>query len=160
MDLSGFPWTDRGLAGDPLAGSVLYELHVGTFTPEGTFDAAIGKLEHLAELGVDAVELLPCNAFPGERGWGYDGVGLYAVHEPYGGPAGSSGSSTPPTPGLAVVMDVVYNHLGPEGNYLARFGPYFTDTHATPWGPAVNLDAPQSDEVRAFLLDNAADVGA
>jgi len=155
VDLSGFPWTDRGWRGIPLAGSVLYELHVGTFTPEGTFDAAIGKLAHLADLGVDAVELLPCNAFPGERGWGYDGVGLYAVHEPYGGPSALARLvNAAHAYDIAVVMDVVYNHLGPDGNYLKRFGPYFTSTHATPWGPAVNLDAPLSDEVRAFLLDN------
>ena len=155
VDFSGFPWTDSGWRGIPLAGSVLYEMHVGTFTPEGTFDAAIGKLAHLADVGVDAVELLPCNAYSGERGWGYDGVGLYAVHEPYGGPSGLLRFvNAAHAYDIAVVMDVVYNHLGPDGNYLDRFGPYFTATHATPWGAAVNLDAPQSDEVRAFLLDN------
>jgi maltooligosyltrehalose trehalohydrolase len=135
---------------------VFYELHVGTFTPEGTFDAAIGRLRHLADLGVTAVEVMPVAAFPGDRGWGYDGVDLYAVHAAYGGPAGlrrfvdaCHGA------GLAVVLDVVYNHLGPDGNYLAEFGPYFTDRSTTPWGDAVNLDGPGSDFVRAFLLDNA-----
>jgi len=155
-DDSAFEWIDAGWRGVPLPGAVLYELHVGTFTPEGSFDAATKRLDHLVDLGVDAVELLPCNAFDGTRGWGYDGVDLFAVHQPYGGPDelkrfvdACHGR------GLGVVMDVVYNHLGPAGNYLGRFGPYFTDTHSTPWGAAVNLDAPGSDEVRRFRLDNA-----
>jgi maltooligosyltrehalose trehalohydrolase len=149
-------WADAGWRGIAQPGSVLYELHVGTFTPEGTFDAAIGHLDHLVELGIDAVELLPCNGFPGSRGWGYDGVDLYAVYEPYGGPDGLKRFvDACHRRGIGVVMDVVYNHLGPAGNYLARFGPYFTDSHATPWGAAVNLDAAGSDEVRRFLIDNA-----
>ena len=156
-DDSAFAWTDGRWRGVPLRGSVLYEMHVGTFTPEGTFDAAIGRLDHLVDLGVDAVELLPCNAFPGRWGWGYDGVDLYAVHDPYGGPDGLKRFvDAAHAKGLGVVMDVVYNHLGPSGNYLARFGPYFTDSHVTPWGAAVNLDAPGSDEVRRFVLDNVA----
>jgi maltooligosyltrehalose trehalohydrolase len=155
VDDAAFGWTDTTWRGLPLTGSVLYELHVGTFTSEGTFDAAIGRLDHLVELGVDAVELLPCNAFPGRWGWGYDGVDLFAVHDPYGGPEGLKRFvDAAHAKGLGVVMDVVYNHLGPAGNYLGWFGPYFTDTHVTPWGAAVNLDAPESDEVRRFLLDN------
>ncbi|HSP39180.1 MAG TPA: malto-oligosyltrehalose trehalohydrolase [Frankiaceae bacterium] len=155
-DDAAFTWTDDRWRGLPLAGSVLYELHVGTFTDEGTFDAAVEKLDHLVDLGVDAVELLPVNAFGGVRGWGYDGVDLFAVHDPYGGPDGLKRLvDACHARGLGVVMDVVYNHLGPAGNYLGRFGPYFTDTHVTPWGSAVNLDAPGSDGVRAFILDNA-----
>jgi maltooligosyltrehalose trehalohydrolase len=156
VDHEAFAWTDQAWRGVPLAGSVLYELHVGTFTAEGTFDAAAERLDHLVDLGVDAVELLPCNAFPGESGWGYDGVDLFAVHEPYGGPAGLKRFvDAAHARAIGVIMDVVYNHLGPSGNYLSRFGPYFTDSHQTPWGPAVNLDAAGSDEVRAFLIDNA-----
>jgi maltooligosyltrehalose trehalohydrolase len=156
VDHSRFAWTDAGWHGSPLAGSVLYELHVGTFTPEGTFDAAVGHLDHLVELGVSAVELLPVNAFPGRHGWGYDGVDLFAVHEPYGGPDGLKRFvDAAHGRGIGVVIDVVYNHLGPDGNYLDLFGPYFTDSHLTPWGPAVNLDAVGSDEVRAFILENA-----
>jgi maltooligosyltrehalose trehalohydrolase len=135
---------------------IFYELHCGTFTPEGTFDAAAGKLGHLADLGVTAVEMMPVAAFPGERGWGYDGVDLYAVHAAYGGPAAFRRFvDACHAAGLAVVLDVVYNHLGPDGNYLADFGPYFTDRHVTPWGRAVNLDGPGSDFVRGFVLDNA-----
>jgi maltooligosyltrehalose trehalohydrolase len=151
-----YAWSDPHWRGVALPGAVLYELHVGTFTPEGTFDAAITHLDHLEALGIDAVELLPCNGYPGHHGWGYDGVDLYAVHEPYGGPDGLKRFvDACHQRGIGVVMDVVYNHLGPAGNYLARFGPYFTDTHATPWGTAVNLDDAYSDEVRRFLVDNA-----
>src|SRR5262249_42458244 len=137
----------------PLADGLIYELHVGTFTPEGTFDAAIDHLDHLAALGVTHVELMPVAAFPGHHGWGYDGVDLFAVHAPYGGPDGlrrfvEACHET----GLAVLLDVVYNHLGPDGNYLPELGPYFTDARTTPWGPAVNLAEPQ---VRAFITDNA-----
>jgi maltooligosyltrehalose trehalohydrolase len=155
-DHSRFEWGDAHWRGVPLPGSVLYELHIGTFTTEGTFDAAIERLDHLVELGVDAVELLPVASFDGPRGWGYDGVDLYAVHEPYGGPDGLKRFvEACHRRGLGVVLDVVYNHLGPSGNCLAEFGPYFTDTHSTPWGPAVNLDAAGSDEVRAWIVDNA-----
>ena len=156
VDHAAHSWTDELWRGLPLAGSVLYELHVGTFTPEGTFDAAIARLDHLADLGVDAVELLPCNAFAGERGWGYDGVAWYAVHEPYGGPEGLKRFvDACHGRGIGVVMDVVYNHLGPAGNYLPEFGPYLTEAHTTPWGSAVNLDMPGSDEVRRYIVDNA-----
>ncbi len=156
VDHSDFAWTDDAWRGVPLAGSVLYELHVGTFTPEGTFDAVVPRLDHLVELGVSAVELLPCNAFAGQRGWGYDGVAWYAVFDPYGGPDGLKRLvDACHARGLGVVMDVVYNHLGPAGNYLPEFGPYLTEAHMTPWGPAVNLDRAASDEVRRFILDNA-----
>ena len=155
VDHSAFPWTDAQWRGVPLPGGVLYEMHIGTFTPEGTFDAAIGRLDHLADLGVSAVELLPCNAFAGERGWGYDGVAWFAVHDPYGGPDGLKRFvDACHARGLGVVMDVVYNHLGPAGNYLPEFGPYLTEAHTTPWGPAVNLDQPGSDQVRRFVLDS------
>jgi maltooligosyltrehalose trehalohydrolase len=155
-DQSAYGWRDEHWHGVPLTGALIYECHVGTFTPEGTLDAAIGRLDHLVDLGVDAVELMPVNAYGGTRGWGYDGVGLYAVHEPYGGPdALKRFVDAAHARDLAVVLDVVYNHLGPSGNHLPEFGPYFTDAHTTPWGPAVNLDAPGSDDVRAFLVDNA-----
>jgi maltooligosyltrehalose trehalohydrolase len=157
VDHDAFRWSDGQWRGLPLEGSVLYELHVGTFTSEGTFDAAITRLDHLVELGVDAVELLPCNAFAGRWGWGYDGVAWFAVHEPYGGPDGLKRFvDACHGKGLGVVMDVVYNHLGPAGNYLPKFGPYLTEAHTTPWGPAVNLDQPGSDEVRRYILDNVA----
>ena len=157
LDHTAYGWGDGAWRGVPLQGSVIYELHVGTFTPEGTLDAAIARLDHLVTLGIDMVELLPVAAFDGRHGWGYDGVALFAVHQPYGGPeALKRFVDACHQRGLGVVLDVVYNHLGPSGNYLARFGPYFTDTHVTPWGPAINLDAPGSDEVRRFVLDNAA----
>ncbi|MBB5831669.1 malto-oligosyltrehalose trehalohydrolase [Brachybacterium aquaticum] len=144
--------------GADLRGAVLYELHVGTFTegPDGhggTLDSAIDHLDALVELGVDAVELMPLATFPGSHGWGYDGVGLYAVHDAYGGPAALARFvRAAHERGLAVLLDVVHNHLGPSGNYLGMFGPYFTDEHETPWGSAVNLDQADSREVRDFLL--------
>ncbi|MFJ1648181.1 malto-oligosyltrehalose trehalohydrolase [Streptomyces sp. NPDC088258] len=145
------PWPGRGPAG-----AVLYELHIGTFTHEGTFDAAAEHLGELAALGITHVELMPVCPFPGTHGWGYEGVSLWAVHEPYGGPEGLKRFvDAAHGLGLGVVLDVVHNHLGPSGNHLPRFGPYFTDTHHTPWGAAVNLDAPGSDEVRAYLLGSA-----
>jgi len=154
-DHSAFAWGDRGWRGGPLHGSVIYELHIGTFTPEGTLDAAIERLGHLSRLGVDTVELMPVAAFPGEHGWGYDGIHLWAVHEPYGGPdALKRFVDACHARRLAVQLDVVYNHVG-IGNQLGAFGPYFTEAHVTPWGPAVNLDQPGSDEVRAFLIENA-----
>ncbi|MGD9485695.1 malto-oligosyltrehalose trehalohydrolase [Streptomyces sp. TRM70308] len=145
------PWPGRGLPG-----AVLYELHVGTFTPEGTFAAAAHRLAHLAELGVTHVQLMPLSPFPGRHGWGYDGVAPWAVHEPYGGPDGLRAFvDAAHGHGLGVVLDVVHNHLGPAGNHLPAFGPYFTERHHTPWGAAVNLDAPGSDEVRAYFLGSA-----
>jgi maltooligosyltrehalose trehalohydrolase len=155
-DHGRFEWHDGGWRGVTLAGALLYELHVGTFTPEGTFDAAIQRLDHLAELGVDAVELLPLASFDGPHGWGYDGVCLYAVHQPYGGPDGLKRFvDACHQRDIGVVLDVVYNHLGPSGNYLGEFGPYFTGLHSTPWGAAINLDGPGSDEVRRWIVDNA-----
>jgi maltooligosyltrehalose trehalohydrolase len=154
VDHAAFEWSD--FTAKPLAESVVYELHVGTFTPEGTFDSAVERLDHVVALGADAVELLPVNSFSGEHGWGYDGVDLFAPHEAYGGPDGLKRFvEAAHRRGLAVVMDVVYNHLGPAGNYLGRFGPYFTERYRTPWGPAVNYDDEGSDEVRAFVVDNA-----
>jgi maltooligosyltrehalose trehalohydrolase len=154
-DHAAFEWTDRGWRGGPLHGSVIYELHVGTFTPEGTLDAAIERLGHLRDLGVDTVELMPVASFPGHHGWGYDGIHLWSVHEPYGGPdALKRFVDACHARRIAVVLDVVYNHVG-IGNRLGAFGPYFTEAHVTPWGPAVNLDQPGSDEVRAFLIGNA-----
>jgi maltooligosyltrehalose trehalohydrolase len=140
----------------PLSDAVIYELHIGTFTPQGTYAAAQEKLSYLAELGVTHVELMPLASFPGRHGWGYDGVALYAPHPAYGTPtelAAFVGACH--AHGLAVLLDVVYNHLGPDGNYLAQFGPYFTDRYKTGWGEAINYDGPQSDEVRRFVIDNA-----
>ena len=152
----GSPGPTRGWPGVELADSVIYELHVGTFTAEGTLDAALARLDHLVDLGVTLVELLPLASFPGVNGWGYDGVAPYAVHEPYGGPeALQRFVDACHARGLGVCLDVVYNHLGPDGNYLGEFGPYFTDRYETPWGWALNLDGPHSDPVHAFVVDNA-----
>jgi maltooligosyltrehalose trehalohydrolase len=154
-DHSAFTWTDAGWRSTPLPGAVVYELHVGTFTPEGTLDAAIGRLDYLVSVGVTVVEIMPVAAFPGEHGWGYDGICLWAVHEPYGGPdALKRFVDACHSRGLGVFLDVVYNHVGP-GNRLASFGPYFTSAYTTPWGPAVNLDQPGSDDVRSFVIGNA-----
>ena len=156
VDPDAWQWTDQNWAGKDLRGSVIYELHVGTFTPEGTLDAAITRLGHLADLGVDIVELMPLAAFPGKAGWGYDGVGLWAVHEAYGGPdALARFVDAAHNAGIGVCLDVVYNHLGPSGNYLSVFGPYFTPAHHTPWGEAVNYDHDGSQQVRAFVIDSA-----
>ena len=156
FDASRHVWGDGDWAGRDARGAVLYELHLGTFTPEGTLDAAAERLGHLVDLGVDVVELMPVAAFPGRWGWGYDGVDLYAVHEAYGGPAALQRFvDAAHQRGLAVALDVVYNHLGPAGNHLAAFGPYFTDAHHTPWGQAVNLDDTGSEQVRRFVVDNA-----
>ena len=140
----------------PLGEALIYEMHVGTFTPEGTYAAAAEKLQHLAGLGVTHVELMPLGTFPGGHGWGYDGVDLYAPFPGYGTPRElASFVGACHLHGLAVILDVVYNHLGPDGNYLARFGPYFTDRVSTAWGPAINFDGPYSDGVRSFIIDNA-----
>jgi maltooligosyltrehalose trehalohydrolase len=157
VDHASFTWHDSGWRGVPLPGSVLYECHVGTFSAEGTFDGAIQHLQHLADLGVDLIELLPVAEFSGQRGWGYDGVDLFAPHHAYGGPEGLKRFvDAAHAHGIGVVMDVVYNHLGPEGNYLPEFGPYFSARHQTSWGSsAVNFDGPGSDEVRRFVIDNA-----
>jgi maltooligosyltrehalose trehalohydrolase len=155
-DHSQFCWSDEGWQPTRLAGSIHYELHVGTFTPEGTLDSAIEKLDFLAELGITHIELMPVAAFAGDRGWGYDGVDLFAVTEDYGGPdALKRFVNACHGRDIAVVLDVVYNHFGPVGNYAGRFGPYTTDRHCTPWGDAINFEGPGSDEVRRFFCDNA-----
>jgi maltooligosyltrehalose trehalohydrolase len=155
-DAGSFPWTDQDWAGRELEGSLLYELHVGTFTPEGTFDGVAARLDHLRSLGVGFVELMPVNAFNGVRNWGYDGVLWSAVHEPYGGPAGYQRLvDACHAAGIAVVQDVVHNHLGPSGNYLPRFGPYLKAEGANTWGALLNLDGPDCAEVRRLIIDNA-----
>jgi len=156
LDQGAFRWTDAGWRGAALADAVLYELHVGTFTPEGTFEAAIGKLDHLVRLGVTCVQLMPVAHFAGARNWGYDGVALYAPHSAYGGPDGFKRLvNACHERGLSVFLDVVYNHLGPTGNHTERFGPYFSDRYRTPWGKAINFDGPGSEEVRNFVCENA-----
>jgi len=156
VDHAKFHWTDRSWGGKPLEDLILYELHVGTFTAEGTFAAVIPRLDTLRELGVTAIELMPVAQFPGRRNWGYDGVCPFAVQHSYGGPEGLKQLvDACHERGLAVVLDVVFNHLGPEGNYLRDFGPYFTDRYRTPWGEAINYDGPDSDEVRHFFIENA-----
>ena len=149
-------WEDDDWTGRPLAGGVIYELHIGTFTPDGTLDSAIARLDHLVDLGITHVEVLPVNAFNGRWNWGYDGVLWYAVQETYGGPAAYQRFvDACHARGLAVIQDVVYNHLGPSGNHLPEFAPYFSEAGANTWGTAMNLDGPDSDEVRRYILDNA-----
>jgi maltooligosyltrehalose trehalohydrolase len=156
IDHAAFPWTDADWQAPPLGAGVIYELHIGTFTRLGTFESAIERLDHLVDLGVTHVELMPVAEFPGARGWGYDGVDLWAPHRAYGGPEGLKRLvDACHARGLAVILDVVYNHVGPTGNYLARFGTYFTSRYRTPWGDAVNFDGRGSDEVRRFVCDNA-----
>ncbi|KZE89372.1 malto-oligosyltrehalose trehalohydrolase [Microbacterium sp. TNHR37B] len=153
VDLDAFPWTDAAWTGRPLAGGLIYELHVGTFTPEGTLDAAATRLDHLTDLGVTHVELLPVNGFNGTHNWGYDGVLWYTVQEEYGGPSAYQRFvDAAHAAGIAVLQDVVYNHLGPSGNYLPEFGPYLRDGQSTTWGSSIDLDQP---EVRAYILENA-----
>ncbi len=156
VDHAAFAWQHDDWPQTPLSQAIIYELHAGTFTPQGTFDAAIEKLNHLVELGVTHVELMPAAHFPGGRGWGYDGVDLFAPHQAYGGPEGLKRLvDACHGRGLRVLMDVVYNHFGPSGNYLERFGPYFTERYSTPWGKAINYDQEHADEVRRFAVDNA-----
>jgi maltooligosyltrehalose trehalohydrolase len=156
FDPAAHEWGDGAWTGRPLAGGVVYELHVGTFTREGTFDSAIRNLDHLVDLGVDFVELLPVNGFNGTHNWGYDGVAWYAVQETYGGPAGYQRFvDACHQRGLGVIQDVVYNHLGPSGNYLPEFFPIFAEGGANSWGNSINLAGPDSDEVRRYVLDNA-----
>ncbi len=154
VDHSRFRWTDDSWNQPPLG--IIYECHVGTFTEEGTFDSVTDKLEYLKGLGITHLELMPVSEFPGVRGWGYDGVDLFAPHHAYGGPDGLKRLvDRCHSIGLAVILDVVYNHLGPSGNFLQQFGPYLTDRYRTPWGNAINLDGEYSHEVRRFLCDNA-----
>ncbi len=156
VDHGAYDWTDTDWTGLDLSRSVLYELHVGTFSERGTFHGAIDHLDHLVSLGVDAIELMPVVEFSGARGWGYDCVDLWAPHSAYGGPDSLKDLvNACHTKGLGVILDVVYNHLGPAGNFLADFGPYFDDRHHTNWGHGINVDGPGSDEVRTFIVDNA-----
>lgn len=157
VDPDCFTWTDGGWRGRLLNDLIIYELHVGTFTHEGTFESIIPQLSYLKEtVGITAIELMPVAQFPGGRNWGYDGVYPYAVQSTYGGPNGLKRFvDVCHAEGLAVILDVVYNHLGPEGNYLGEFGPYFTDRYRTPWGSAINYDGPDSDAVRRYVIDNA-----
>ena len=151
-----FRWSDQGWAGIPLKDFIIYELHTGTFTPEGTFESVIPRLPYLRDLGITAIEIMPVAEFPGNRNWGYDGASLYPPQSSYGGPTGLKKLvDACHQHGLAVVMDVVYNHLGPEGNYLPEFAPCFTDAYHTPWGKAINFDGPESDGVRRWVIDNA-----
>ncbi|OAT80786.1 malto-oligosyltrehalose trehalohydrolase [Desulfotomaculum copahuensis] len=156
VDTGAYAWTDQCWPGPSRRDLALYELHVGTFTPEGTFDAVTAQLDELKALGINTLEIMPVAQFPGSRNWGYDGVYPYAVQHSYGGPEGLQRLvNACHGKGLAVILDVVYNHLGPEGNYLADFGPYFTNRYTGPWGAAVNFDGPGSDEVRRFFIQNA-----
>jgi maltooligosyltrehalose trehalohydrolase len=157
VDPGQFKWEDQGWNGIPLEEMIIYEIHTGTFTQEGTFEAIIPLLDYLKnELGVTTIELMPVAQFPGERNWGYDGTYLYAAQNSYGGFEGLKRLiNACHQKGLSVILDVVYNHLGPEGNYLGDYGPYFTDRYKTSWGPAINFDGPESDEVRRFIIDNA-----
>ena len=156
VDLEAFNWTDHNWKGISLERSIFYELHVGTFSPEGTFDAVIGRLAELAKLGITTVEIMPVAQFPGARNWGYDGVYLFGPQNSYGRPESLQRLvNAAHEHGLAIALDVVYNHLGPEGNYLSAYGPYFTDRYQTPWGQAINFDGAGSDEVRRFFIENA-----
>jgi len=156
VDTENFTWTDQGWRGLPLRDYVIYELHIGTFTAEGTFDAAIAKLPYLKKLGITVIEIMPVAAFPGAHNWGYDGVSPYAVQASYGGPDGLKRLvNAAHEIGLGVILDVVYNHLGNEGNYLRLFGPYFTSQHKTPWGEAINYDQRGSEGVRRYFVENA-----
>ena len=155
-DQTAFRWTDKNWHTPPLSSAIIYELHVGTYSPEGTFESAIPYLDHLVDLGVTHVEIMPINEFAGNRGWGYDGVFFFAAFEPYGGPDGFKRFvDACHAKNLAVLLDVVYNHFGPVGNYGNRFGPYLTEKYHTPWGAAVNFNEGGSDEVRRFFVDNA-----
>jgi maltooligosyltrehalose trehalohydrolase len=156
VDHSTFNWADANWYAPALGSAIVYEMHVGTFTATGTFDAAIDRLSHLKDLGITHVELMPIVEFSGDRGWGYDSVDIFAPHHAYGGPEGLKRLvDACHSRGLAVLLDVVYNHFGPSGNYLPRFGPYLTHRYATPWGDAVNFDKRGSDEVRRLFCDNA-----
>jgi maltooligosyltrehalose trehalohydrolase len=156
IDRFGIPWTDKGWQGIPLSNKIIYELHTGAFSPSHDFNGVIEKLDHLVYLGINTIELMPLAQFPGDRNWGYDGVYPFAVQSSYGGAAGLQALvNAAHNKGLSVIVDVVYNHFGPEGNYLENFAPYFTDEYKTPWGKAINFAGPWSDGVRNFFLQNA-----
>lgn len=156
IDHSQMKWTDRGWTGVPLEEMIIYELHVGTFTPEGTFEAVIPRLQELSQFGVNAIELMPIGQFPGNRNWGYDGVFSYAAQHSYGGQQGLKNLvNAAHQQGISIILDVIYNHFGPEGNYMDAYGPYFTDTYKTAWGNAINFDKEYSYGVRNYFLENA-----
>ena len=156
VDHTAFPWNDEGWRGIPLSEMIIYELHVGTFTSEGTFRAIIPRIDELKEIGINTIEIMPVAQFPGVRNWGYDGVFPFAVQDSYGGPEGLKELvNASHQKGMGVILDVVYNHLGPEGNYLSEFAPYFTERYSTPWGAAVNFDGAYSNEVRNYFIENA-----
>ncbi len=156
IDCNSFHWDDGNWSGVDIAQMIMYEIHTGTFTPEGTFEAIIPRLDEILDLGINAIELMPVAQFPGERNWGYDGVFPYAPQNSYGGPKGLKRLINDcHSKGMSVILDVVYNHLGPEGNYFWDYGPYFTDKYRTPWGNALNFDDAYSDEVRNFFIENA-----
>ncbi|HET7360697.1 MAG TPA: alpha-amylase family glycosyl hydrolase, partial [Salinimicrobium sp.] len=156
LNLTGYSWNDMNWKGIPISEMIIYELHVGTFSEKGTFEGVSEKLDQLLELGINTIEIMPVAQFPGDRNWGYDGVYPYAVQQSYGGAAALQQLiDTCHQKGIAVLLDVVYNHQGPEGNYLSEFGPYFTQKYKTPWGSAINFDDEYSDEVRNFFLQNA-----
>ncbi|MCK5342902.1 MAG: malto-oligosyltrehalose trehalohydrolase, partial [Candidatus Heimdallarchaeota archaeon] len=155
VDHKNFVWDDAGWDGINLSEMILYELHIGTFTPEGTFQAVISKLDDLKDIGINTIEIMPIAQFPGERNWGYDGAYPYAVQNSYGGPTGlKSLVDAAHQKGISVILDVVYNHLGPEGNYLSEFAPYFTDNYKTPWGNAINFDDRYCYGVRNYFIGN------
>ncbi len=156
VDANAFAWSDQNWRGLELRDYIIYELHAGAFSPEGTFEAVVHRLEYLKSLGISVIELMPVAAFPGTRNWGYDGVSMYAVQAGYGGPDGLKRLvNAAHRAGLAVMLDVVYNHLGNEGNYLRLFGPYFTHHHTTPWGDAINYDDTGCGGVRRYVVENA-----
>src|SRR5262249_4997264 len=156
VDAAAYSWTDQSFTGHGASDLVIYELHVGTFTRTGTFEAIVPHLTDLVDLGVTAIELMPVAEFPGSRNWGYDGVHLFAPQSTYGGPRGLRRLvDACHGQGLSVILDVVYNHLGPEGNYLGEFGPFFTDRYRTPWGGALNFDGPDAAGVRRHFVENA-----
>src|SRR5439155_7558501 len=156
VDPNAFSWTDQHWRGLAFPQYIIYELHVGTFSPSGTFGGVRERLSDLKDLGITAIEIMPVAAFPGERNWGYDGVSPYAVQASYGGPTGLKRLvNAAHDVGLAIILDVVYNHLGNEGNYLGCFGPYFTSKHKTPWGDAINYDDAHCKQVRNYVIENA-----
>ena len=156
VDHQRFNWEDQNWKTIPLEDLIVYELHVGTFTPEGTFDAVIPRIPELLELGINTIELMPIGQFPGERNWGYDGVYLYATQNSYGGPEGLKRLiNACHQQGVAVILDAIYNHFGPEGNYMGEFGPYFTERYRTAWGFAINYDQAHCPGVRNFIVENA-----
>lgn len=156
IDHTVFNWEDSTFKGIALSEMIIYEIHIGTFTPEGTFDAIIPRIPKFKELGINAIDIMPVAQFPGKRNWGYDGVYPFSVHNSYGVPEGLKRLVNEcHKHDIAMILDVVYNHLGPEGNYLWDYGPYFTDKYKTSWGQAINFDDAYSNDVRNFFIENA-----